>query len=399
MSTGYPSEFELQNQSVSKQLNVVVEIEGYDKKFSTVATYKSLRYGEPGIFYGDPTLVYGGLIPTTDVYPYLSIQSSLIISQKVEPEQGKASAGTLSLEFLDKDGFMSNFVSPSQQLDEVLGGRQVKVRMGYQNTSYPEDYYVIFRGYISMTTLAPTKVILQLTDANIRRRSQIFFCGKTKIKAVVKNFTPAAVDVILNKINFTNHGLQNRMIVRFFTDSSLPIPLVSGVDYFVVNATTNDFQVSLADNGTPEDFASAGSGTLQFALQDLGPTANVIPLNAIDGFADPILGPNGTYDSTFTGYLIGANEIMSYGANAINKTNSTITVTRGALGTTAQSNKAGDDIAAGIGLQGNVIDLALKTMLSGWNAAWSTGNSIYSFGKTNDAVYGTLTNEIGRAHV
>lgn len=392
MVSSYPSEFVLQNAEATKMLNVVVEIEGYDFKFSTVATFKALRYGDPGINYGDPGLVYGGLIPDTSTYPYLSLNSSLIISQKVEPEQGRASASTFSLEFLDKDGFMSNFVTPDQQLDEVLGGRQVKIRMGYQNTSYPEDYYVIFRGYITMTTLAPTKVILQLTDANVRRRSQIFFCGKTKLRQIIKNFLPANVDVVNDIFNITSHGLQNGMIVYFNSDTAIPSPLAPATDYYIINATTNSFQISLTLGGSAINIVSAGAGTLQFVLQDIGPTSTVIPVYAVDGFAKPIIGPDGSYDPTFTGYIIAANEIMSYTQNAIDSVNLTITVTRGALGTTPQSNLANDELSAGIGLTGNVLDIALKTMLSGWGGVWSSNNAIYSFGQTNDPLYGTLSN-------
>lgn len=394
MVTNYPDEFLLQNQKPTKELNVVVEIEGYATKFSTGQTFKTLRYGEAGIVYGGAGLVYGGLIPDKNALPLLSLRSGMIFSQKTEPEQGRASASVPTLEFIDKDGFMTNLISPDQQLDEVLGGRQVKIRMGYRNTSYPEDYFVVFRGYISDTTSAPTKVMMQLTDANLKRRNQIFFVGKTQIKRVVKNFTPAEVDVVNDRFVIPSHGLQNNMVVNLNTDNSLPSPFASGTDYFVVNALSGSFQLSLTEGGSPINITSTGVGTLQFVLIALGTTATVIPLYKVDGFLDPILGPDGTYDPTFTGYIRVGDELMSYQEGAIDSVNNTILVTRGARGTVAAQHNTDDDAEAAFGLQGNLIDLALKTQLSGWGGVWISDLPISSFGQTGDPQLGLIQNSM-----
>lgn len=390
--TNYPEAFLLENRKPTKRLNVVVEIEGYANKFSAVPTFKTPRYGDAGLVYGPTGLVYGGLIPDSDVLPLLSLGSGLNISQKTEPEQGRSSSSTLSLEFLDVDGFMTNFISPSQQLDEILGGRQFKVRIGYQNTSYPEDYYVVFRGYASDTISTPTKVVIQLTDANLKRRNQIFFVGKTQIKRVVKNFLPADVDIINDKFVIAGHGLQNNMVINFNTDSSLPSPILTATNYFVVNATVGDFQVSTSEGGPAENLTSIGSGTLQFVLIDIGPTATVIPLYKVEGFLDPILGPDGTYDPTFTGVLRVGSELMTYAQNAIDPVALTITVQRGQRGTVAEAHASDDDADAAFILKGNLIDLALKTQLSGWNGRWIDDQIVNSFGITNDPQLGVIPN-------
>lgn len=185
----YPSNFYNLNNLSTKELNVVVCFEGYSNCFSLVPTYKKIRYGDPDLNYGDPGIVYGGLKELGNVKPYLSINSSLNISQKVEPEQGRSSASTFSLEFVDINGFMSEFVSPGVVLDEVLGGKLVKVYLGFVNSSFREDYFCVFRGYVTMTTCSPTKVVLQLTDANIKRKQQVFFTGKTKLSSSIDSST------------------------------------------------------------------------------------------------------------------------------------------------------------------------------------------------------------------
>lgn len=259
----YPFNYELQNQSAVKPLNVVVKFEGVDTQFSLIQTYKKIRYGEDGIKYGDPGLVYGGLIPIPGVLPILSTNSNLVISQKIEPEQGRGSAGTFSLEFVDLDGFMTAFVTPGQSLDEILGGKLVKIYLGYENTSYPEDYFIVFRGYVSKVIAAATKVTLQLTDANLKRRQQCFYLGKTTLYSPIKQFVPADVNIGTDTITVAGHGYTKSTKVTFGSNNSLPGGLQFGTEYFIKNPTTNTFQVALTYDGAPIDITSIGAGNLQ----------------------------------------------------------------------------------------------------------------------------------------
>lgn len=185
----YPEKYQLFNDYDVKNLNVVVCIEGLDICFGMVPTYTKIRYGDPDLDYGDPGLVYGGLRLLDDVKPWLSTESNLTISQKLEPEQGRGSVSTLGLTFIDKDGYFTQLCSPGVLLDELLGNKKVTVKLGYVQTSYPDDYFTIFRGYVSKTRLSPTKVMLELSDANIKRRQNVFFSQKTKLTADIDNAT------------------------------------------------------------------------------------------------------------------------------------------------------------------------------------------------------------------
>lgn len=185
----YPKMFEDLNSLSTKQLNVVVCFEGYSTCFSLVPTFKKIRYGDPDLFYGDPGIVYGGYKELSTVRPILSINSSMNIAQKIEPEQGRSSVATFSLEFLDLDGFMTEFVSPGVLIDEILGGKLVKVYLGFQNSSFKEDYFCVFRGYVTMVICSPAKVILQLSDSNIKRKQQVFFTGVTQLSSLINDST------------------------------------------------------------------------------------------------------------------------------------------------------------------------------------------------------------------
>lgn len=300
MANNYPQGYLDLNSVSTKSLNVVCEIEGSPYLFSLVPTFKKIRYGDPGLYYGKPGVVYGGLNQLDNVKPILSIDSNLVISQKVEPEQGRASAATFSLSFIDLDGFMSNFISPGQQLDDVLGNKEVKLYLGYANSSFKEDYFVFFRGYITSTTVAPTKVTLQITDGNFKRKQQIFFFSKTALSS------------------------------------------------------------------------------------DIDDTVTTIPVNKTIGFCQRIMGPDGTYDTSVKTYIKIDDEFMEYGTSVLDP--SFFTVTRGARNTAPAAHSISTEVDNFVQLQGNMIDLALKVQLSGWNDVWKSGIAISSFNQTNSVL-------------
>lgn len=303
----YPQTFQDLNLLSTKELNVIVEIEDSPYLFSLVTSYKKIRYGDANLNYGDPSIVYGGLKQIDNVLPILSIDSNFVISQKVEPEQGRASASTFSLTFLDLNGIMSQFISPGQILNELLGGKEVKIWLGYANSSFKSDYFVFFRGYVTSSMAVATKVVLQVTDANFKRKQQIFFLNKTKL-------TSAITDV-----------------------------------------------------------------------------QTVLPLAKTDNLVLPILGPNGTYDLSLKTYLRIDNELMEYGATSISGTN--VTVTRGQQGTTLATHNIDTEVANIIYIEGNIVDLALKLMLSGWGGPYTSNILLSAFQDTNSTL-GNISNAI-----
>lgn len=182
--TNYPQAYLDENDSVEKRLNIVFDMEGAsDNYFSLISTNKRSLYGDAGLFYGNPGLVYGGVTKDFKALEYIMPDSSLQIAQTVEPEQGRGSVSTMSFVFIDLNGEVTNFFSPGQVVDEPLGNKLVKVRVGYAETSYPEDYFTIFRGYVSAIKSTPTKVSIQMSDPNSKRRSQLFYSAATTTTA------------------------------------------------------------------------------------------------------------------------------------------------------------------------------------------------------------------------
>jgi hypothetical protein len=301
-TTVYPSGYLAQNKQRAKQLNVVVQIAGVPQTFSMVPIYEKVRYGDPRLVYGAPGLRYGGLIEMLNVMSILQLDGGLNITQQIEPEQGRGSVATLSLKFIDKSGYMSQVISPGVIITEPLGNTLVTVSVGYANSDFPGSYYKVFRGYISKASSVSGVVTLELSDANIKRRQQIFLGGT----------------------------------------SSLSAPINS--------SQTN------------------------------------IPVTNPGAFIQQILGPAGTYDGSVTTYIKVDDEYMTYdhtgiGSGVIN------VLSRGgsnSRGTTPATHAAGATVTNSVQLQGNVIDLALKIMLSGWNGPWLTGVPVAAVGTSLD---------------
>ena len=179
MPTKVPANYTLYNSQVTKRLAVAVVIDGLSDILSSMPLYERLRYGDP-IDFADPGLLYGGLRPVPGVKDYLSLDgSSLTISQRLEPEQGRAAISTVSLSFIDKDGYMTALCSPGVVLDDILG-KSISISIGYAEISYPEDYFIVFRGLISGVQIASGMCVLTISDPNIVRKQKVFYTAKTK---------------------------------------------------------------------------------------------------------------------------------------------------------------------------------------------------------------------------
>jgi hypothetical protein len=200
--TQYPQNYVLTSTEQTKQLNIVLSIDGLPVSFSVSNTYTRIRYGDLGIYYGMPDVVYGALRVRDDVKSYLSFDSGMTLSQRLEPEQGRASISQFSFTLIDKDGYVSQVVSPGGGILNEILGRAVTVRMGYLNNSYPEDYFVVFRGIITNVQIIAGKVNLSIGDANQKRRSATFKVAKTTL---VSTITDTQLAIPLNSIvNFYN---------------------------------------------------------------------------------------------------------------------------------------------------------------------------------------------------
>lgn len=175
----------------TKNLSIIVEIEGVPDVISSTGVYTRVRYGD-GTVYGEPGIVYGGLRPYVNpdgssFKQLLSLDgSSLTLSQVLEPEQGRSSVSQITLAFVDVDEYMTQLCSPGVIIDEILG-RKVKVWLGYTDISYPEDFLLVFQGRVTSTKASAGRVVMELSDPNSVRRQYVFYTAKTETTLAVTN--------------------------------------------------------------------------------------------------------------------------------------------------------------------------------------------------------------------
>lgn len=194
-----PNKYQLFNAQSTKNPVIVVKIAGLSTLLSNTTIYKTVRYGDPGLIYGESGLIYGDLTPVADFRDILTLDgSSLVLSQVLEPEQGRASVSLLSLAFIDKDQFMTKLCSPGFLIPDILGA-QVEVFLGYTQISYPEDYIRVMVGRVTQTTCTAGKVTLQLSDPGLVRRQNVFLDAKTNLDGAINN-SQTTINVISNAL-------------------------------------------------------------------------------------------------------------------------------------------------------------------------------------------------------
>ena len=180
MSLGnYPENYLLFNQKLSKQLSLVLEIEGVGF-FGIADTFTTVRYGDQGVLYGLPGLVYGGLRSINTVLPYMMLDGGLTIQQRIEPEVGRGNIGVLTINLIDYGGALSYALAPGNVVPEIMGV-QCRLWLGYTDTSFPTDFVLVYQGQITQCVCPPGKVQLQISDSTLKSRQPIFDISSTTL--------------------------------------------------------------------------------------------------------------------------------------------------------------------------------------------------------------------------
>lgn len=173
------------NQRQDKKISLAVSIEGLPDILTNRVILVPFNYGDPDIDYGDVGLLYGGLRVYEGARDIMSLDgSSLSINQRLEPEQGKGSVSLMTLAFIDKDQFMTQLLSPGILIPDILGAA-IKIDLGYEQLAWPNDYFTVFRGYISNVNYRSGLVLLQLSDAGTKKRSTVFYSGKSGLASTI----------------------------------------------------------------------------------------------------------------------------------------------------------------------------------------------------------------------
>lgn len=301
--------FDLANLQNEKEPILVLQIEGIDTVFGSGTIYTKIRYDDPGVFY-DGVYVYDGLRPLAPDQQQALIDrkgSSSTISQKLEQWDGKASIETFNIKLIDYQQVFTSICSPGQVIEDILN-RKVKVLYGFRTISYPEDYVVIFQGYINSVKLAQGSVYFTFTDPSSKRKQALFNSSTSSTTAALSP-----------------------------TDTTVSV------------TSTSNFYTTIT--------------------------------NAL-GFTDP---------GVTIGLVLDGQEIVTY-VNAGIISGTQVNVARGQFGTTAMAHDPDVEVKMFIHFEDNPINIALKTMLSGWDGPWIENIGLRGIVNTDNG--GTLANSV-----
>lgn len=177
---------------VQKQPNIVLEIDGLDYPFGALAIRQYVRVGDPGLVTGDPQVdifafYVGGynLVPNQEnVITFDGTTTS--IKQSLNIDKGEsASISNMAIAMID-DGSITELITPGLVLDDVLQ-RKCRVWIGFEQTAYPDDYFIVFRGVITDVTSDSGKVTFQLNSPEDKKRSNIYKSVETRLTSAITN--------------------------------------------------------------------------------------------------------------------------------------------------------------------------------------------------------------------
>lgn len=175
----YPAKYLLYNQQLSKQLAIVMVIEDVPYIFGIGDTFEVVTWGTPGLVWGQAGLVWGGLKKiggpnnTGAVRSFIQLDPSMRIQQRIEPEQGRGNIGTINMTLIDYQGQVSYLIAPGNVVPEIMCGKQTTIYVGFQQTSFPVDFLILYRGYITGLDTPPGQVRFTISDGTMKSRQPI----------------------------------------------------------------------------------------------------------------------------------------------------------------------------------------------------------------------------------
>jgi hypothetical protein len=175
--------------SVAGQISpqIVLEIDGVETLFGALVIKKIIKIGDAEV--GEPGIYVGGQFVIQDQQSLISFSAgtSSEISQTLNIDKGtNESVTSMRIALVDIGLRATRLITPGEIVDDILG-RKVKVWMGFPETSWREDYIIIFRGIIDSVDAKSGVVLLNISSPDIKKKSALFPQAQTKLTASMNN--------------------------------------------------------------------------------------------------------------------------------------------------------------------------------------------------------------------
>lgn len=174
-------------QKTDKTPQIVLQIDGVTTLYGAVDIKKIWRIGDPDIFIGLAGLLIGGQVSVEDQENIISWTggTSNTINQVLNVDKGtNESVSTLKVALLDKGLVASRLITPGEIVEDILG-RRCKIWIGEAESSWKDDYIIIFRGVIDDVDAKSGVVTLNCASPDVLKKSTTFTIGETETTAAM----------------------------------------------------------------------------------------------------------------------------------------------------------------------------------------------------------------------
>lgn len=353
--------------------SIVAKIDGVPFILGNVQILEYIRIGDPDLYVGNDWRT-GGLRPIVDQKSYLSFDNGTTtkISQKIDPSKGVGtSVSQMTLALNDSNAEMTELITPDKIVTDILG-RRITVFSGTRNTSFPQDYNVVFRGVVQSVSSNPTTVFLNLNSTEEKKRVSAFPRVQSETAAVIHYKSVQFQDILFKN----KDDVQNLITINYLvggTAGSETITLSGGgyaIDVQIQNGASTAAQIKKAIENSPAanqlvvTSISGNSSNAQFiGSTTLGTDASV---SLVD--ASQFLTPTDCLET----FISCENELIQYTGKSGNNLTGCVRVSNPSF---HALEKTCNQV---IKLSDNGINLALKLMLSGGPTYYASNIKIQS---------------------
>lgn len=253
-----------QSKRAKKQPQIAVQIEGVDEIYGAVSLQKYIKIGDPGLKI-DGSWKIGGTREAPESRPYISFEdgTSTSINQSLDQQSGRgASVSSIQVAIIDKNLELTKLLTPGEVVTDILGTR-VKVWLGFQDSGFPDDYIIIFRGIIDEAVAGAGIVTLNISHPDQKKRSKLLPKFSTELTsaidssvttipvALTEGFQRMGESIVRTSGGTPIGGTANNFFFQPYIKIDDEVMYVENMDdtnFYVIRGTAGD---ALSGNTTP----------------------------------------------------------------------------------------------------------------------------------------------------
>jgi len=237
---------------------LVFSFDNIAKKFGSASISERIRIGDANLYIdnydGDPWYI-GGLRPLINQGTYISFggtsgKTTTRLSQQLQPDKGIGTSVTqLTISMIDKDELVTELISPGFEATELFG-EPCRVELGFEGTSYPEDYITMFKGACENISSGAGYVTFSLSSTEQKKRQNLF----TRATSQLATSIASSGSITTIDLDDASDFLVPVLGPDSTYDSSIKFYVQIGDEYFRYTGKTGNQLTGVTRNPAPFDF-------------------------------------------------------------------------------------------------------------------------------------------------